>query len=500
MDRIRCRVGNARFVRRQILNNFVTAEQKDLVLRIVPTGCAPLGSIRSFVRHLFDPALFLGTESILKKAVGRMVDSVLIILAAQRIEVGANIALFPRDVFIPIVVLVLLKDVLTKHKDGTVLDVKHLPRERRRRIAILILRIAAKFDEITHGKGARRNALVVHTEVGRITNTRIGRGIIRLIRAGTRNFFHTDFADGHKTVLTDARPRSARPVSVSIADAQIVRRVKSLFWLVTRFFAASHALAADLDITRRARATARRAGPVRFVAAPAYVRGDIINLFRRVTRAFDALHATTADGHEVIGAAACTGIANPTEFRIAKTDVHRRIKDLFEPCTRTFKAPDAPTVDFDIAFHTTAHPSIPRPVALGIAHTHVVFLVKSLFRRVTRIFAAPHASLHDLHITFRTRATADIPRPMRLGMACARVRGFVIDLFCRVTRAFDALHALITDFHIIGLTSTRITLGKIVLVLATDGLWNTCEIIFIGNFTFGTRIRLTSIMATNIDV
>ena len=153
MNRIRRWVSNLRFVRREILKNFVVAEQKDLVFGIVATrNRATEFAVWICVRHLLDPYSLIGIKSHVNKTLASMVDAILIVRPIKTIQVRTDIAPFPCDSFTLIVIRVRLKNVLADEQSRIFGDINNIPRERRRDVAIFILRVTPEFDFVTHNK------------------------------------------------------------------------------------------------------------------------------------------------------------------------------------------------------------------------------------------------------------------------------------------------------------------------------------------------------------
>ena len=102
MDRIRRRAGKTRFVRWKILENLVATEQKERVVSIVAAGrVVPIGwRVRIFVRHLLDPLSFFGSEGLIDKAFAVMIDAVFVERCPQTVQIRADIAFFPSDIFL----------------------------------------------------------------------------------------------------------------------------------------------------------------------------------------------------------------------------------------------------------------------------------------------------------------------------------------------------------------------------------------------------------------
>ena len=117
------------------------AEQKDSIFCIIATGrvTPTAGSVRIFVRHFFDPLSLFIIKSHVDKTLASMVYAIFVVRTIKTVQVRADIAIFPCDVFLPIVILVLFKDVLADKQGRIFDDLNDLPRERRRRVAILAL-------------------------------------------------------------------------------------------------------------------------------------------------------------------------------------------------------------------------------------------------------------------------------------------------------------------------------------------------------------------------
>ena len=141
-------------VRRKILKNFVVAEQKDLVFGIVAArNRAVEFAVRIYVRYLLDPCSLFGIKSHVDKTFTCMVDAAVVVRRAESVQVRADIALFPCDVCRLRMILVLLKDVLADEEGRIFGDIKDLPRERRRNVAIFILWVTPEFDFGPHNEG-----------------------------------------------------------------------------------------------------------------------------------------------------------------------------------------------------------------------------------------------------------------------------------------------------------------------------------------------------------